>query len=87
VVKAVQQPGWIYSRRCGYRHTNAAEASRRTITPVGQIAKDGGKCCAKFDAPEGLPFVEQLLETRDQPALEKMLEDNQALVNDQFMKR
>ena len=39
----------------------------------------------QVSTPPEVGFVEQLLDAPDETSLEKMLEDNQALVNDQFM--
>jgi hypothetical protein len=59
-------------------------SDKNDYTRMGKLQKMA-EVLREASTPPEVAFVEQLLETPDQPSLEKMLADNQALVNDQFM--
>ncbi len=80
VVKAVQQnlDGFTQDAVDIVNQMLRQASEKNDYTRMGKLQK-------MVEVLPEVAFVEQLLETPNQPALEKMLEDNQALVNDQFM--
>jgi len=86
VVKAVQQnlDGFTQDAVDIVNQMLRQASEKNDYTRMGKLQKMV-EVLREVSTPPEVAFVEQLLETPDQPALEKMLEDNQALVNDQFM--
>ncbi len=86
VVKAVQQnlDGFTQDAVDIVNQMLRQASEKNDYTRMGKLQKMV-EVLREVSTPPEVAFVEQLLETPNQPALEKMLEDNQALVNDQFM--
>jgi hypothetical protein len=86
VVKAVQQnlDGFTQDTVEIVNQMLRQASEKNDYTRMGKLQKMV-EVLREVSTPPEVAFVEQLLETPDQSALEKMLEDNQALVNDQFM--
>src|SRR5260221_2315435 len=86
VVKAVQQnlDGLTQDAVDIVNQMLRQASEKNDYTRMGKLQKMV-EVLREVSTPPEVAFVEQLLETPDQPALEKMLQDNQALVNDQFM--
>jgi hypothetical protein len=86
VVKAVQQnlDGFTQDAVDIVNQMLRQASEKNDYTRMGKLQKMV-EVLREVSTPPEVAFVEQLLETPDQPALEKMLQDNQALVNDQFM--
>jgi hypothetical protein len=86
VVKAVQQnfDGFTQDAVEIVNQMLRQASEKNDYTRMGKLQKMV-EVLREVSTPPEVAFVEQLLETPDQPALEKMLEDNQALINDQFM--
>jgi len=86
VVKAVQQnlDGFTQDAVDIVNQMLKQASEKNDYTRMGKLQKMV-EVLREVSTPPEVAFVEQLLDAPDQPALEKMLEDNQALVNDQFM--
>ena len=59
-------------------------SEKNDYTRMGKLQKMA-EVLREVSTPPEVAFIEQLLDTPDNTALEKMLEDNRALINDQFM--
>jgi hypothetical protein len=59
-------------------------SEKNDYTRMGKLQKMV-EVLREVSTPPEVAFVEQLLDMPDQASLEKMLEDNKALINDQFM--
>jgi CpXC motif protein len=59
-------------------------SEKNDYTRMGKLQKMV-EILREVSTPPEVAFVEQLLDAPDQAALEKMLDDNKALINDQFM--
>jgi hypothetical protein len=59
-------------------------SEKNDYTRMGKLQKMV-EVLREVSTPPEVAFVEQLLDLPDQASLEKMLEDNKALINDQFM--
>jgi len=59
-------------------------SEKNDYTRMGKLQKMV-EILREVSTPPEVAFIEQLLDTPDNAALEKMLEGNQALINDQFM--
>jgi hypothetical protein len=59
-------------------------SEKNDYTRMGKLQKMV-EVLREVSTPPEVAFVEQLLDAPDQVTLEKMLDDNKALINDQFM--
>ncbi len=86
VVKAVQQnlDGFTQDAVDIVNQMLRQASEKNDYTRMGKLQKMV-EVLREVSTPPEVAFVEQLLDAPDQPALEKMLDDNKELINDQFM--
>jgi hypothetical protein len=86
VVKAVQQnlDGFTQDAVDIVNQLLKQASEKNDYTRMGKLQKMV-EVLREVSTPPEVAFVEQLLDAPDQNSLEKMLEDNKELINDQFM--
>jgi hypothetical protein len=86
VVKAVQQnlDGFTQDAVDIVNQMLKQASEKNDYTRMGKLQKMV-EVLREVSTPPEVAFVEQLLDAPDQNSLEKMLEDNKELINDQFM--